>query len=147
MIENFFLKFVLKNKVESTLPMKEIKIKMFEQAIHCLNKTFFLKFTGVHEALDNTGHMFFKEKTDWIFNTQNTTFNFVYGLWTKDLFLNFVFLDKLETTPVENQHLYCMPYWIPFKLTSTDKDFRQEIINIKFETTQRPILKEKNIKW
>lgn len=147
MIENFFLKFDLKNKVDSTFPIEDIKIKMFEQAIHCLVKKFSFEFTGVHEAVDNTEHLFFKEKTDWIFNTQNTTFNFIYGLWTKDLFLNFVFLDKLEITRVENQHLYCMPYWIPFKLTSSDKDFRQEIILITFETTQRPILKEKNIKW
>lgn len=147
MIDNYFLKYNLTGEIDLSLPPMYLQSKIFEATVRCLHTSFNFDIDGPQMSDERVEYGFIKKETDWVFNTPKTTFNLIFAVSTKNLFLDFVFIDEKQFTKIENEHLYCMPYWMPYKLRSGEYEDQQQIMNISFETKTRPVLRINGTKW
>lgn len=147
MINEYVFEWDLSNKINHQQDLNIIRGMIFQEAVNCAFFTFDFKIEGVLNHTDNTSFDEFVNQTDWLRYIQDRTFNFIYTYNIKNLDLIVVDQHKAIGIKMKEKYLYCIPYWMAYKFTSSEEEYKQEIISVGILTPQRPKLKKTKKLW
>lgn len=144
MISDYIIRWEIENLPEEE---QHLKFHVFKKAFNCLINNFSFTIEDIQSSDECASLDNFIGETDFMFYPNDRSFNLFYTYTIKDLDLNIVYLDKTNEIRLEENYLYCIPYWMPFKFKSEDKNFDQKIISAKVFTKNRPFFKSKEMYW
>lgn len=141
--------YIIRWEIDPLLGESEMILKhhIFKSSIHSLKNNFNFRIEDYQSSEDSVSVDNFTGETDFMFYPNDRSFNLFYTYVVKDLDLNVVYLNKTNILRLEENYLYCIPYWMPFKFSSEDNNFNQKIISAKVLTRDRPFFRSKEIYW
>jgi len=146
-LNEFIYQWDIEDFLKKTGRTNHIAGEVFLEAARLIANNFYFKPLKVQTAEDQSKIIEFREKTEWVLDSQDRSINIFYPIDCSDLGLYVVYKDKSEGIQVKKNKIYAIPYWMTYQFLSHDKDTEQKVLNFWFWTSQRLQKREKDIWW